>query len=264
MALEKIFSEMWSDYISFNPHAKAIYDAFVGVGEQVVNDHIALRSYRWGGTSMRPLIEYFQRLGYQVAGEYQFKEKKLYAQHLENGEYPKVFISELLVDQLSPKAQGIVSALLAQVPASFWSRDDLPWAGRPWTITWQDYQSLAAESEYAAWVAAHGFRPNHFTVSVNHLKQLDSIEKVNNFLLGRGFNLNSSGGLIKGSPTVFLEQSSTMAGHVSVAFADGSHEVPACYYEFAKRYPMPNGQLYQGFVEKSADKIFESTNASMT
>ncbi|MDF5295491.1 DUF1338 domain-containing protein, partial [Vibrio parahaemolyticus] len=30
--------------------------------------------------------------------------------------------------------------------------------------------------------------------------------------------------------------------------------------EFAKRYPMANGELYPCFVAASADKIFESTN----
>jgi hypothetical protein len=43
-------------------------------------------------------------------------------------------------------------------------------------------------------------------------------------------------------------------------FEEGSFEVPGCYYEFARRYAMPSGQLYQGFIAKSADKIFESTN----
>ncbi|MBX3040139.1 MAG: DUF1338 family protein, partial [Bdellovibrionaceae bacterium] len=75
-----------------------------------------------------------------------------------------------------------------------------------------------------------------------------------------GHKLNASGGLIKGSPEAMLEQSSTMARPVPVKFNDGTHEVPACYYEFAKRYPQKNGELYHGFIEKSADKIFESTN----
>ncbi len=38
------------------------------------------------------------------------------------------------------------------------------------------------------------------------------------------------------------------------------HQVPSCYYEFAKRYKDAKGKLYQGFVAASADKIFESTN----
>ncbi|MGB1300776.1 MAG: DUF1338 domain-containing protein, partial [Pseudoalteromonas tetraodonis] len=34
-----------------------------------------------------------------------------------------------------------------------------------------------------------------------------------------------------------------------------------CFYEFAIRYPKPDGEIYTGFVAASADKIFESTNA---
>ena len=75
-----------------------------------------------------------------------------------------------------------------------------------------------------------------------------------------GFKLNKSGGEVKGSPDKFLEQSSTMAGLVKVAFDDKEMNIPGCYYEFAKRYNLSDGNLYQGFVETSADKIFESTH----
>ena len=64
---------------------------------------------------------------------------------------------------------------------------------------------------------------------------------------------------MKGSKEVCLEQSSTLANNIEVEFEDGKLTIPACYYEFAKRYPMKNGELYQGFVAASADKIFEST-----
>lgn len=80
------------------------------------------------------------------------------------------------------------------------------------------------------------------------------------FLEKNGFVLNKSGDAIKGTPADLLEQSSTMANEISVQFADGIYKIPSCYYEFAKRYKMPNGSLYQGFVAASADKIFESTN----
>ena len=107
---------------------------------------------------------------------------------------------------------------------------------------------------------ARGFRANHFTVAVNALKSLDGIEQLNVLLKDNGFALNASGGEIKGSPKVFLEQSSTMAPEVPVQFSDGSHAIASCYYEFAQRYPLPDGNLFQGFVAKSADKIFESTD----
>ena len=54
-----------------------------------------------------------------------------------------------------------------------------------------------------------------------------------------------------------------MADKVVVNFTDGDVEIPSCFYEFARRYPMDNGQLYTGFVAASADKIFESTNSMM-
>jgi hypothetical protein len=119
---------------------------------------------------------------------------------------------------------------------------------------------LRRESEYAAWLYVYGFVTNHFTVSINSLKKFDNIHKVNQFLKDKGFLLNSSGGEVKGTPKEFLEQSSTKAGILPVSFVDGEFDIPSCYYEFAYRYPESNGKLYSGFIAKSADKIFESTD----
>lgn len=263
LKLQDMLDKMWEDYCSFNRQAQWIYESFVEAGETVLNDHIALRIFKWRELSIETLAKAFQEVGYHEAGEYHFEQKKLYAKHYEHldAQFPKIFISELLVDQLSTQAQDLISALVDQVPPEFLERPDLSWAGRPWQLNSQTYIQLANESEYASWVAAHGFRPNHFTVNVNSLKELNSIERVNEFLITKGVKLNSSGGLIKGSPEDLLEQSSTMAEKVRVQFHDTAMEIPACYYEFAKRYPGADGRLYQGFVAKSADKIFESTNA---
>ena len=38
--------------------------------------------------------------------------------------------------------------------------------------------------------------------------------------------------------------------------------IPSCYYEFARRYPLPSGEVFQGFVPESADTIFESTDVT--
>ena len=75
-----------------------------------------------------------------------------------------------------------------------------------------------------------------------------------------GFQLNDVDGEIQGSPVDLLEQSSIKAGIIRFPFTDGEFDIPSCYYEFALRYPESNGKLYSGFVAKSADKIFESTN----
>jgi hypothetical protein len=120
--------------------------------------------------------------------------------------------------------------------------------------------SLKEESDYGAWMGAIGFRPNHFTVSVNELSSFEQLNDLNDFLKENGIKLNESGGEIKGSPEVFLEQSSTLADSVEVEFSDRKMTIPSCYFEFAKRYPMKDGKLYTGFVATSADKIFESTD----
>jgi hypothetical protein len=245
-----------------NPQADKIHRLLEGRGEAVINDHIAFRTYRSSQVGIDRFQKVFEKYSYRAMGEYYFKEKKLYARHYENqnAELPKIFVSELMVDQLSNSAQKLIDGLLAQVADDFCSSAEFLYAGRPWKLGSQVYQDLMKETEYGAWLSAFGFRANHFTVNVNRLKTFDSLNALNLFLKENGFPLNASGGEIKGGPQAFLEQSSTMAARISVAFDDRSLEIPSCYYEFAKRYPLENGKLYQGFVETSADKIFESTD----
>ena len=50
-------------------------------------------------------------------------------------------------------------------------------------MSYEEYHSLLVESEYAAWMAAFGFRPNHFTVFINALERIDSVEEVNDPLM---------------------------------------------------------------------------------
>jgi hypothetical protein len=175
--------------------------------------------------------------------------------------YPKIFISELKVEECSPFLQKAVNQLVEQVPADLPKRWDFSLSGRPWKpVSAETYAQLQEESEYAAWMAVFGFRANHFTVLFNRLKTFKDLAEFNAFLKKEGFSLNAGGGEIKGSTKEYLEQSSTLAHPVETEFADGKKTVPACYYEFARRYPLPSGQLFQGFVAQSADKIFESTD----
>jgi hypothetical protein len=174
---------------------------------------------------------------------------------------PKVFISELRVEEFSEQAQEIIAKLIEQLPEDVTDRTDFLYSGRLWEISSTDYELLLAESEYAAWLAAWGYRANHFTVSINHLDNYDDILVVNSALKDAGYILNTNGGEVKGDEAVKLEQSSTIADKAAVTFTDKTIEIPSCFYEFAKRYPLANGELYTGFVAASADKIFDSTNA---
>jgi hypothetical protein len=260
--MDNLFEEMWKDYLEMTPVAKKVVDLLKTEGEVIENDHIALRTFAHEKTGIEKLARPFLDRGYKEMGDYHFEQKKLYAKHYESDDpsKPKVFISELLIDQFDEHFQKLVEFLISQVPSDFFEDDSFLYKGRAWDISYAEFQSLADQSEYASWMAAHGYRPNHFTIFINKLKKFNDISKLNQFLKDNGVSLNSSGGEIKGSAELFLEQSSTIADHMKVNFRDGVFEVPTCYFEFAKRYPMKNGELYQGFVAGSADKIFESTD----
>ncbi len=263
MPLQSLLEKMWLDYCQMNRAAHRVYELFLARGETVLNDHIALRTLNHPRLGIKSLARVFEKSGYVMSSQdYTFTEKKLYARHFEHPDtsMPKIFISELQLEKVSHFVREEMTKLAELVSDSVLHDETFPMSGRPWPMSHVLFQKLAAESEYASWFAAHGFRPNHFTVNVNALKTFKSLSDLNSFVEANGFTLNKSGGIIKGTPAEYLEQSSTMASEIPVTFSDGTFPIPGCYYEFAKRYAMPNGKLYQGFVAASADKIFESTN----
>lgn len=264
MSYQIIFDRLWNDYITQNPATKKVYDLLVHEGETVINDHIAFRTFNHPKIGIDVLAAIFLKNGYQFKADYNFPQKKLYAKHFEHKSdknAPRVFISELLVEQFSDHLMNVVQGWVERIPEGLLFSDEMIFAGNPTGIpSFKIYQKLRMESEYAGWLYVNGFRANHFTVSVNSLREYDSLEKLNAFLKGNGFLLNDSGGEIQGTPQDLLEQSSIKAGMVLFRFEEGEYEIPGCYYEFARRYPDSKGKLYSGFVAKSADKIFESTN----
>ncbi|WP_438864368.1 DUF1338 domain-containing protein [Neptunicella sp.] len=260
--IDTLFDNLWQDYIAITPSAQKVHQ-LLGQGDDIINDHIALRTFNLEKVNLDKLAAHFLALGYEEKGQYDFEQKKLKAKHFEHPDdtKPKVFISELLLEQCSAELQAIVHKMVEQVPAGATSADNFLYSGTHWQVSSEDYQALLAESEYAAWMSAWGYRANHFTVSVNYLTRYNELTEVNAALKEAGFVLNTSGGEIKGGADVCLAQSSTMADKMPVKFSDKTVEIPSCFYEFAQRYKMADGNYYKGFVAASADKIFESTNA---
>lgn len=264
MQAQTIFDRLWEDYTKQNPDVKKVYDLFKAEGEEVVNDHIAFRTFNDRRVNIEVLAKPFLRAGYIYKDSYEFKDKHLTARHYEFEPFknaPRVFISQLKLEEMSSSLRNIAISSIDQIPLNLLKSEELIFSGRTWGApSFQIYEALRRESEYAAWVYVYGFRANHFTVSVNHLQKYNTIQKVNEFLRKNGFVLNDSGGEVKGSPAKRLEQSSIKAGILPVKFIEGIYEIPSCYYEFARRYPDKAGQLCSGFIAKSADKIFESTD----
>jgi hypothetical protein len=261
MNLNRLFARLWADARALNPQAARIHSLLSARGEKVVNDHLAFRTFDLPTVGVDVLARPFRDGGYAPAGEYDFPDQHLRGMHLQHPDpsRPKIFLSELRLAALPAGLQSVVLGLINQIPAPLFS-DPLCASGRPWKISQVEYEALRRVSEYAAWLAAFGFRANHFTVLVNAMRSFASLRELNDFLKAAGFPLNRDGGEIKGSARAFLEQSSTLAAPVSVTFSDGEMKIPGCYYEFALRHRLPSGEFFQGFVSGSAARIFTSTD----
>jgi hypothetical protein len=264
-SIELLFENLWGPYYKQNPQVPAIRRLIVERegSDELFNDHIALRTYQDPRVGLEILAKVFLSLGFEEKESFELTEKHVFAKYYKHpsDRWPRVFISELHLDDLNEGAQQIIKKLINQIPKNLISDSSLCYSGRPWTLTHEDYNRLLHESEYASWMAAHGFQMNHATLSINALNTFQNLEEMTTFLQKKGFELN---GQKEGNVhqiakdtqgRVILKQASTKASVVPVTFEDGTFEVPGCYYEFIERL---NG--YDSFDTSNATKIMESTD----
>lgn len=296
-SLEFTMNGLMERYSQRVPDVKRVIECMIKAGmirtaDDIENDHIAFRTMGVPQLGIQSLEKIFLHFGYQRKDRYAFENKKLdaYWYAPPTAKYPRIFISELRVGDLSPKAQAVIRSYTDEVPTDPVTTLNLDHGGdvdaflhQPlWrTPTWKDYQLLAEESEYAAWVIYNRYYLNHFTVSVHNLPAgYNTIAQFNAFLEANHFKLNDSGGKAKVSGDGLLIQSSTVAQLVQAEFDDGAggvdvHPISGSYVEFAERRVLPGfehlspkqiGREHRrdGFETASADKIFESTYSNQT
>ena len=261
-------------------------DGLIGSANDIENDHIAFRTMGVPQLGVASLEKIFLHLGYERRDPYDFPGKKLSAFWYSPPEprYPRIFISELRVGELSEGAQRVIRSYTDEVksdPVDALELDDAAAVDAflhhaLWRLpTYADFQTLAGESEYAAWVIYNRYYLNHFTISVHNLPDgFNTVSSFNRFLEGHGVCLNDSGGKAKTSPDGLLIQSSTVAEMIQAEFAGGDvHEISGSYVEFAERRALPGfegqdglsrEQRREGFEAGNADKIFESTYSAQT
>lgn len=269
-----------------------IQEKIIGSWDDIENDHVAFRTMGVPTLGIKSLAKIFESFGYQRRDRYAFEGKKLDAFWYSppTSKYPRIFISELRVGDLSQEAQQIIRSYTDEVtidPADAlnlndgYAVDDFLHRSLWRTPTWAHYQRLLEESEYAAWVIYNRYYLNHFTVSVHNLPPgYNTIEQFNQFLDRHDFKLNDSGGRAKVSGDGLLIQSSTVAEMVNAEFDNGSggtitQQIAGSYVEFAERRVLPEFASFpanaitrehrrDGFETASADKIFESTYTHQT
>lgn len=304
-ALE-LFDHLWARYSSRVPYV-AVYEEIVRrAGGRFLNDHIAFRTiaseqYNSGIHSVsRPL----EALGYRGFGWYHFETQHLSAVHYQhpNPEFPKLFISELRLWEMSYKTKSTIDKYLSQYGASqndLFSNDlsvmeklsdttkswgsqekvllkimrnllhhftELPW-DPPEGV---DIQQVNEESQYGAWVLLHGFNVNHFTALVNahQVDELNDIEKTTEALRNAGIPMKPE---IEGKRGTKLRQTATEAVTLNVPIKEkgalSQLKWPYAYFEIAERGEIDDTEtgkktLFKGFLGDQATQLFQMTRST--
>lgn len=291
-----LFDELWNRYRERVSHVRAYEEVIARHRATFVNDHIAFRTFATQDplAGIASLARIFEALGYEAAGCYQFPDKHLSAIHFQHAhpEFPKLFISELRVWELSDDTRNIIGsltsshrppvklevlarlsrlgeaetstpmdeALLDQIVQQFHA---LPWA----LPNQEDLQAVNKESQYAAWVMVHGYNVNHFTSLINShgVSELGDIEKTIEALRNAGVPMKQE---IEGEPGSKLRQSATAAVEIEVPILVQGHETTMtwsyAYFELAERGHIPDAETgkprrFEGFLGPQATQLFEMT-----
>ena len=292
----ELFDRLWNRYRQRVSYV-ATYERIVrDAGARFFNDHIAFRTFanQYPLTGIASLSRLFEALDYRPAGIYHFPDKHLNAIHYQHShpEFPKLFISELKVWELSDDSQRVIEETLgshcpavscvtlrslAALNEAAHDKSSLldELVGRveslPWNLPRREaVESVNRESQYAAWVLVHGYNVNHFTSLVNShgVASLNGLEKTIDALAAGGVPMKAK---IEGEPGSKLRQSATEAVTIDVAVNDQGQPTTMpwtyAYFELAERNPVvdpSSGELvrFEGFLGSQATNLFEMTRVT--
>jgi Domain of unknown function (DUF1338) len=285
---QQLWDLLWQNYRDRVTYARIYQQMVEEAGGSIANDHIAFRSLRLtvdrDGHSIQLGIPYLagivEALGYQQAGEYHFPAQFLYARHYVHPEQdrynlPKLFISELIVDDLPENAAALIRQTVqsGEFPLSLAASDTTPTQlARLFNRPWQPPQQSAVEqvngvSQYGAWVMLYGYSTNHFTGYVNRQQTTNyqTIAQTIAGLINLGVPMKSA---IEGSIETGLCQTATQAVIEQAWVQNDTGTLiqipwPYAYYEIAERHPIKNSAgdlvLFEGFLRAQAQQLFEMT-----
>jgi hypothetical protein len=279
---------LWEDYRRRVPYARIYQQIVEEAGGAIANDHIAFRSLRLTREEINLGIPYLETLvkalGYELAGEYHFRDRFLYARHYRHPEQdafelPKLFISELIVEALPDTIIEQIKETVASGDffdfnrLDFTAKDAIAFLHSVFTRPWQPpkrsiVESVNQVSQYGAWVLLHGYSVNHFTGYVNrqNTPQYADIESTARALSDRGIPMKKA---IEGSKGSGLRQTATQAVTEMVTVLEERTgelvQIPwtYAYYEIAERnyIEVSSGQKvwFEGFLDAQAQNLFEMT-----
>lgn len=285
--LATVLDRLWDRYRQRVEYVRRYEEVVAAHGATFVNDHMAFRTLACQSplTGIVSVSRYFEPLGYVPAGCYQFPDKHLSAIHYQhpNGQFPKLFISELRTWELSDDVRTIVAnalrgcrqtltddgvQVLYRADPSRQEELAAAFAERLETLPWDppsraDVETINRESQYAAWVLVHGYNVNHFTALINShgVPELDDIDKTVAALQQAGVPMKTE---IEGAPGSKLRQTATEAVTIDVPVREGTMPWSYAYFELAERGNVSDPDTgraarFEGFLGPQATHLFEMT-----
>lgn len=292
----RLLELLWNDYAERIPYARTYQNMLSELNGTFVNDHIAYRSLAvtapdgtyLGITNIKRI---FDALDFQEKGAIEFPKTKLFARYVQhdNPDFPRIFISELKVDELPDDVAGLIQNAVSKNKqvltdadvkqiAALKDDDDIPedllqktylfFKTIPWgSVSESTIKTVNDASQYGAWTLLHGSNVNHFTGYINR-HGVDGINDIDGLvaeLKKRGVPMKDT---IEGAPGTKLRQTSTQAVRepVTVIGEDGQEkqiEWTYAYMEYAQRSEIETEdgrkELFQGFLGPQASQLFEMT-----
>jgi hypothetical protein len=235
--MSQILDQLWNAYAAHVPYAGTFEKL---AGAQLRNDHVAFRSLKGKG-GIEPIAAFFELQGWHRRGSYDFPDAHLDAIYLGQDGEPRIFISQLRAEELSPRAREI----LEQLPEPGPVRDISSFRAPGIAVAEGELLELERESQYGAWLLLFGREVNHFTASV------PDVEEWQRRMKQAGIPMKQE---IEGAPGAGLRQTATKAAPRKVQLRERAREWPYAYLEIAER----NGG-FDGFVAAQARQLFEMT-----
>ena len=293
-----VLDRLWQNYSSHVTEISIIQDQFNTLfQEELILDHFALIDLPGPYTGMDTLSCLFSYLGYSVRGQDYLAEKQnnfrwlseeISPETLAIAAAPQIVVADFRREALAPQVLTIIDhyANFAQAldidqlkvlhqrtlqhdeaAADELSRFILNYLqSRDWPLpSIEEYEIVKSHNELLAWVLVMGRQVNHFAWSMHLSKCFNQLKHCNQFFSSTlNITLNNKGGLIKGSASKGIEQSSTQPATTSITLADGVIDLSDRFIEFVWRYPKKEGEnklwhdYFTGFVADNANRVVES------
>jgi broad-specificity NMP kinase len=297
----QITNNLWRLYKTYTPDAYLIEKSLEKQGKTIILDHFAIIDLPSIHSGISMLSTIFSHIGYRLEGQGYLPEKQndfiwmaeVDALELEATQaLPQVVLADFRLDELPPKIKKIIKiytqqinddsiltkikALIKKINAGDTSASNSlinlitnHLTKRDWpTPSLEHFREVSEVNELLAWTLAFGRCPNHFTIAAHLLPKINSLTEFNKFISAElNLPLNQTGGEIKGTAKMGIEQSSTIGAQIKLNLHHQSIDITGPFMEFVWRHPIEYSKnttpskwkdYFTGFIAGNANKVIES------